>query len=311
VKTSASVLLSRLMGRARLKHLQVLVAVAELGSLRKAAEAVSLTQPAVTHVIADLELLLETRLFERHSRGATPTHPCRELVRVARRMTDALGGGLEDFVAQRDHARGSVRIGATAAALAGLLVEATPAFNALHPDVPLHVTEGLPDTLFDALHRSEIDLVACRQPGLLPEGWSFRPCVDDRLVVACGPAHPLAGRKQVRWEQLARHDWLAAPVSTLGRRVLDEQLHRRGLAPRYVQVSTIAVAMTISMLTRKPLLTLIPYGVVKPFVHSGTLAVLPVADLPHLPPLGLLTSQPSLRQEVALLSDFVAAGQLT
>jgi DNA-binding transcriptional LysR family regulator len=51
---SATVLRNRLLTRARLRHWQVLVRVAELGSVRRAAEAVGMTQPAVTHVLADL-----------------------------------------------------------------------------------------------------------------------------------------------------------------------------------------------------------------------------------------------------------------
>ena len=60
---------SRLMAKARLRHLQLLVAVADQGNLKHAAEEVGLSQPAATQAIAELEQLLELRLFERHSKG--------------------------------------------------------------------------------------------------------------------------------------------------------------------------------------------------------------------------------------------------
>ena len=84
--TSASVLLNRLQARARLRHLQVLVRVAELRNLRRSAEALGLSQPAVTQLLADLERLVELPLFERHARGVRHTPAGAQLVPLARRM---------------------------------------------------------------------------------------------------------------------------------------------------------------------------------------------------------------------------------
>ena len=73
MSANASVLRNRLIARARIRHLEVLVRVAELGSVKHAAEVIGLTQPAVTHVLSDLEALLECALFLRHARGMRPT----------------------------------------------------------------------------------------------------------------------------------------------------------------------------------------------------------------------------------------------
>src|ERR1700712_53911 len=60
-------------GRIRLRHLQAFLAVARLGNLRKAAEVLAITQPAVTKTINELEEILAVRLFERGRRGAVLT----------------------------------------------------------------------------------------------------------------------------------------------------------------------------------------------------------------------------------------------
>ena len=66
-------LYARLLGRARLKHLQLVVHIGELHSLQKAASAIGLSQPAATHALAEFEALLGTPLFERHARGMRPS----------------------------------------------------------------------------------------------------------------------------------------------------------------------------------------------------------------------------------------------
>ncbi|KAG1531256.1 hypothetical protein G6F50_016803 [Rhizopus delemar] len=62
-------LLSRLLAKGRLRHLQLLASIADLGSIQQAANHIVLSQPAATHALADIEDLLGVRLFERLSKG--------------------------------------------------------------------------------------------------------------------------------------------------------------------------------------------------------------------------------------------------
>ena len=65
----ATVLLSRLMAGTRLRHLHLFIKLVELGNLKRSAEALHMSQPAATQLLADLERLVGVRLFERHARG--------------------------------------------------------------------------------------------------------------------------------------------------------------------------------------------------------------------------------------------------
>lgn len=64
-----SVLFNRILGRVRLKHLQLAIAIADLQSLHRAASSIGLSQPAATHALVELESCLGGPLFERHSKG--------------------------------------------------------------------------------------------------------------------------------------------------------------------------------------------------------------------------------------------------
>ena len=203
MRPTASVLLNRLLARARLRHLQVLVSVAELGSFKRAADVVGLTQPAVTHVVSDLERLLEAELFHRHARGARPTDAALEMVPVARRMLALLAEGAEAVAARLAHAEGVVRLAATASALSGLLDTLLPAFSQAEPAIRVLVTQAEADLFNGLVARGEVDAVACRRPAVPPQGWRFHPLLPDALVVVCGPSHPLARRARVPLAALA------------------------------------------------------------------------------------------------------------
>ena len=299
---SASVLLTRLQAKARLRHLQVLVKLGELRSLKRCAEALSLSQPAVTQLLADLERLVELPLFERHSRGVRITPAGNELLPLARRMLDALAEGSEVLTAMKRQGEGVVRVAAITGAISGLLVRAVPAFVLAHPAVQVQVRESDVDQYALQLARREVDVAVCREPAAPPAGCVFRALLDDRFVIACGTAHPLAGRRGVRWSTLTRQRWLPAPVGSSARQVFDRLLSEADASPPMCPVVTRVSALTWALLHAQPLLTLVPFGVVRQLVEAGQLAV--IEPLPALPfaPIGLLIPE---RDKTAATQTFV------
>ncbi|MEK8051027.1 LysR family transcriptional regulator [Ideonella sp. DXS22W] len=286
--TPATVLLHRLLARARLRHLQVLVAVAELGSLRRAAQAVGLTQPAVTHVVADLESLLGAPLFERHARGVTPTAIALELLPVARRALAAIAEGSEAVAARLAQADGVIRLASTVSGLSGLLDRLLPAFSAAEPGVQVLLGQAEADQFNGLVARGEVDAVACRRPAVLPSGWVFEPLLDDEMVVVCGPAHPLARRKAVRVNALADETWLVAPADSLARRALDALAAERGWQPRLSPVVTRALPMTWALLQQQRVVAMVPLAVVRQLCDARQLVALPLDQRWPIDALGLL-----------------------
>lgn len=309
--TSASVLLNRLQSRARLRHLQVLVKLGELRNLKHSAEALGLSQPSVTHLLADLEGLLEVRLFERHSRGVHITPAGAELLPMARRVLDLLAEGCDAITALKRQGEGVVRLAAIASAVTGVLAQALPSFARAHPGIQVQVHDVDVDQWGLLLARREADMAVCRETGPSPAGFGFHALMEDRFVVACGPQHPLAGRRRVAWQRLAREAWLPAPVGTNARRVFDEQMAAAETTPVICQVVTRAPTLTCAMLRADRLLTLAPYGVVRTFVESGQLAV--IEPLPALPftPIGLMLPLNGGSDAVRTLAAFLQRWQAT
>lgn len=287
---SATVLRNRLLARARLRHMQLLVQMADLGSMRKAAEQMGLTQPAATHLLADLEALLECTLFHRHARGLRPTPVGQALLPVARTMLQAVTQGAEQVSAMNQRATGVVRVAAIGGAVSGLLVRAIPAFGQAHPDILVHVQEVDPVQLGGMIAAQAVDVALGRAPEVLPQGWAFEPLMGDEFVVVSGPRHPLARRKRITLQDLTAHTWLTLPVSTAARQAF-EQLFAGETAPSLRQISARVPALLWAMLTHEPLLTLVPASVARQYVDAGLLCRLPLPRRLPFADLGLLYPQ--------------------
>lgn len=202
--TPATVLLARLMARARLRHLQLFVKLSELGNLKRSAEAMHISQPAATQLLADLERLVELQLFDRHARGVRITAAGQVLLPVARRALDAMADASEALTAVKRKGEGVVRLAGITGAVSGWLVRALPAFAHAEPNLQIQVFECEVDRCSELVSQRQVDLALCREPPAMPLGCVFHPRLQDHFVVACGLDHPLAKRKRVTWQALTQ-----------------------------------------------------------------------------------------------------------
>jgi len=305
---SASVLLNRLQAKARFRHLQVLVRLGELNSIRRTADALGLSQPAVTQCLADLERLVELRLFDRHARGLRVTRAGSDVLPLARRMLDALAETSEALTAARQRAEGVVRVAAITGAVGGLLVRALPAFALAHPEITVHVQETAPEQWGLQLARGEVDLALVREPAATPAGFEFRPLLADRFVVVCSPSHPLAGRTNLAWPALADSTWLPQAVGSAAREVLDRQMALLGVQPRTVQVLTRASTLTVALVESLAVLALVPRSVVQPWVDRGQLVEVDVRPALPFRPLGMVVPAELASQAALQFAGHLASG---
>ena len=307
---STTVLLNRLQARGRLRHLQVLVKLDELRHLRRSAEALGLSQPAVSQLLADAEALMGLSLFERHARGMRPTAAGQQVLPLARRMLAALAQTSEVLGALHHRGEGVVRVAAITSAISGLLVHAVPAFSRAHPAIQVHVRECDVDQWPRLLAADEVDVVACRGPGVMPPGFAFRPVRDDRFVIACGPTHPLAGREGVPWPRLLGETWVVSPAGSAARQAFDRIAEAHDTEPAIDQVITRVSALTWALLAQGDRLTLVPYGVVRQLVEAASLAVIEPAQPLPFAPIGLVVPAQGVSTAVGRFVDHLEASAL-
>ncbi|MBO1112595.1 LysR family transcriptional regulator [Bordetella petrii] len=304
-----TVLANRLLLRARLRHIQALVKLAELGSVKRAADALGMAQPSVTHVLADLEALLGCTLFHRHSRGVLPTPIGLALLPYARRILVGIYECAEVASAMTTKANAVVRVASIASAISGVINPMLPAFCRQHADVWLTITEAGIHEIGELVAEGSVDIALCRRPAVVPEGWQFLPLTVDRYVVAAGPRHPLAKRRRLDMRALLSETWILIPAPSDPRRAFDELMAGMGGEPAIKPIGTRSLTIIQHLLQVEPLVTILPECMIRQALEARQLVRLDV-DLPvACEGIGMLLPTLGADGAAALFADFLSRGQ--
>lgn len=307
VPVAPSVLRNRLLARTRLRQLQLVLLIAERGSIQRAAADAGMSQPSATKALSELERLVGTALFERHARGMRPTPVCRELLPLVRSMLAALNRCAEALAAAAEGAQGMIAVGSITGAIAGVLGRGLPAFLAQHPQLRVEVVEGAHPVLVGALAEQSLDLVLVRQPDVIAGGMRFVPLRQDRIVAVAAPGHRLLGRRELRAEQLLDELWALPPLDAMMHGVFERLFAPCGRQPARAPLVTRSQPMLLDFLRAQPALVLTPYSSVQTFLEAGLLKVLPLRCDDVLPPIGMLLPEHPAKRGASLLAEHLAA----
>ncbi|GEB49204.1 LysR substrate-binding domain-containing protein [Streptomyces cacaoi] len=223
-------------GRLKLRHLVLVNAIAEQGSVLGAAEALHLAQPAATRSLRELESLLRVRLFDRRPRGVVPTVHGKVFVEHARSVLAELRRVGERFEELADGSSGSVTVGTLLAGSNVLLPRAILALKRERPGVVVTVHEAAAETQWPRLLDGELDLVVGRLAPTGLQGLRQIPLLSEpvRLVVRAG--HPALRRELRGLADLMEYPWALPVPETALRRELDAAFHDAGLGMPREQV---------------------------------------------------------------------------
>lgn len=265
-------LLSRLLAKGRLRHLQLLAGVADLGSLQQAAAQIGMSQPAATHALADIEALLGVSLFERHARGMRTTRSGQLMAECARGMLTTLRASTNSVAALRDGAAGSLRLGAIPAANGGLLAERLPAYMLAHPDLHVEVQEGSREQLLPLAAAGNLDMLLCRRPEAMPAGLEFVPLQQDAAVIVGTEGHPLLARPTPpTLAQVASQLWIEPRPELAIHAVFSAFFERAGIVPRLCRLASAAPPMPllIAVMQAQQALAMVPLTLADWYLRHG------------------------------------------
>jgi DNA-binding transcriptional LysR family regulator len=178
----------------RLSQIQHFVAVVEAGSLRAAAQALGVSQPAITKSIRRLEEDLHVRLLQRNARGAALTPAGRTFLARARVIQGELRKAEEDLESLRGGARGTVGFGVAPAACMLIVPDAMLQFRRRHPRAAVRIVEGVNSALLPQVRDETLDFSVGQSSGRgLDAALRFRPLFRLALTVVGRQGHPLRG----------------------------------------------------------------------------------------------------------------------
>jgi DNA-binding transcriptional LysR family regulator len=180
-----------------LAQIESFIEIARLGNMRRAAKALSISQPALTARLQGLEEELTASLFQRTHTGMVLTPAGRAFLPHAQRAVEAIRSG-GSLVRELEHGViGELALAVAPAVSAYVLPEILVRFTERHPDVRLRVRTGHSEAILDLVDRGEVELGIVRQ--LRDPRFRSRPLYEDELVLIARPDHPfaVAGRVDV------------------------------------------------------------------------------------------------------------------
>ncbi len=196
-----------------LTGLRVLREVAARGSFTAAADPLGYTQSAISRQVAALESAAETALFERGSRGVTLTDAGDALLRRAGRVLEEVDSAQRELEGMSEGATGRLRVGAFPTAVAALVPRTLSAFRGRHPWIDVTLREGGTSSQIRRLSSGSVDAavisVLPRRRGPSDDRVTLEHLMDDPLLLAVGPDHPLARRRTVNLDDLVSERWIA------------------------------------------------------------------------------------------------------
>ena len=194
--------------RIKFRDLHIALAVAQSGSMLKAAEALAISQPVVSKVIADLEQTLGVRLFDRSRKGVVPTASGRALLNRSRTAFDELKQGVKEIEFLNDPMAGELRIGSSPALAEGVVVTVIDRLSRKYPRASFHVVTGNTEAIYEELRERRVELGFARMSGLASEkDMKLEALFEEPLVVVAGMKNPWARRRKITLAELMNEPW--------------------------------------------------------------------------------------------------------
>ena len=212
-------------------HLAIVQQVDKLGSMTAAAEALHLTQSAISHSIKKLEEQLGTDLWLREGRTLRMTQAGQYLLQVANRVLPQLVLAETRIGQYAEGERGTLRIGMECHPCYQWLLKIVSPYLATWPDVDVDVKQKFQFGGIGALFGYEIDLLVTPDP-LHKPGLRFVPVFDYEQVLVVARDHPLAHVPYVKAEQMTDQVLITYPVPTDRLDIYTQFLMPAGITPK-------------------------------------------------------------------------------
>lgn len=242
-----------------LRHIRYLLAVADHGNFTRAAEALHVSQPALSQQIKQLESNLGVSLFDRSGRSVVPTDAGRVYLEHARRSLRELDAGQRALVDVGDLSRGRLRLGVTPTFSEYLVAPLIDRFTGRHPGVAIALSEMSLEQLLGALLSDSLDLAIGFTGNHGPE-IETKALFDERLCLVTArslPSKPeplnLTNLKALRFALLA--------PDFATRRLVDGWCQMHGFTPD-IGLQANSIAILLKVVAQGRMATILPHGVI-------------------------------------------------
>jgi LysR family pca operon transcriptional activator len=294
--------------RIKFRHLQCFLAVTQLGSVQRAANSLSITQPAVSKTLGELEGILGVRLFDRGRTGAVPTREGQLFAPRARACVLALREGVDELLRHGTEVPDTVSIAVLPTVASVLLPGALAAFRQQWPTASVQVFTGSNPQLLEQLKAAEVDLVVGRlsEPSGMA-GMSFEHLYREPLAVVVRAGHVLLREGHVTAALLAHYPVVVPVAGTLIRQSAESVLTAFGARQSTSLIETLSVSLGRSLALQNEAVWFVPSSVVEHDLASGQLAMLAMPFAGTDEPIGLIRRNDGPAAHVGAAASLIEA----
>ena len=268
----------------KLSQIRDVLAVAELGSLRKAGRHVGVAQPAITRSIQEIERELGAALFERHARGVRLTDVGELFVRRATVVETELRRAREEIEQYKGRSTGQVTIAMSIAPSISLMPSVLATFRRRHPTALVRMSE----TLFQPVEQDVLDgrvdfYVGALDPDHVSPRLSVETLFQNQRVAVARKGHPLAANNDV---DALRHAFWLRPALSSGSSEADfaAWLESIGVPEPKIVVHTRSALQIVLAVATSDLLTVVPKQWLElPALNDSINALSSVRPMPAAP----------------------------
>ncbi|MFZ0736966.1 MAG: LysR substrate-binding domain-containing protein [Candidatus Acidiferrales bacterium] len=255
------------------RHLKLVTAVAEEGTITRAASRLHLTQSALSHQLHDAEEQLGTALFERTTKKMKLTPAGERVLASARAVLEELNRVEKEIESVATPVRVNLRVATQCYTVYHWLPSCLKRFMKSFADVDVKVVVEATQDPFTALLEEKIDLAIVCSP-VRDRRIQYTPLFHDEAVAVLPPGHRLAGKSFLTAEDFAGENLLVYPPED-GSIVVTKLLSPAGLTPRSVQEVMLTEAM-IEMVKAELGITVLSRWAVTPHLADGSLVGVPI-----------------------------------
>lgn len=244
----------------RIRHLRLIEALVDVGSLHKAAKALHVSQPAASAMLREAEHALGAVLFDRSRRGVALSE--RGIV-AASRLKSVLGElGMLAHDLRSAEPTPVLRVGTLPHAFFGVLQRFLSKFLS-SAKCRIDLIDGSAADLLTRLEQKELDCFIGRMPAARTDdfrhrGFFYQPLYDLEIAVLGARSHPLAGKRKVTLADLSKCGWILPREGSNSRYVLTAAFASAGLEPPRIEIETSSFAFTLPLLPGSDYLTVAP-----------------------------------------------------
>jgi DNA-binding transcriptional LysR family regulator len=274
----------------KLRDLNVLLTVARCGSMGKAAAHLSVSQPAISKAIAEMEHALGARLLDRTSRGVEPTVYARALLDHSVIAFDELRQAVRQVEHLTDPTAGEVRLGCSVILAEGFVARVIDHLSQQYPRVSFHLSADESGAIYRALGERKLDLAVARifEPDAAPL-LTTEILYDEPHIVAAGPYNPLTRRREIQLGDLMNEPWALPPLDSLTGSIVRQAFAAVGLPVPQATIVTSSTPARHALVASGRCLSILPSSVLARAANTPTVKALPIDLVESGRPIGIIT----------------------